>query len=350
MMNNIKWPLIGNENVVDFLSKSIENGKVAGSYIFLGNRDLGKSTIAKFFAKSLFCEARVKNQKTGHILPCGKCQSCKKMNQGNNGSFFDDFSSIHSDYFLLKKDDNKKDISVDQIREFIHQLSVSSFLNSYKVGIIKDADNLNIKASNAFLKTLEEPKDKVVIILIMQNIENVPKTILSRSQIINFKAVKMETIYDFLIKEYNVDKGVAMNIAHISMGSPALAVKFLQEKKYYNIHIEIANTFINFFYQTINENFLSVEKLLGTKVTGQELVDVSMNIISVWSGVLRDLFLLNIGSNNLIQNRELLKRMEVIRINNKLVLKIFNALNNGVIQLKGNVNPKLVLNNIILEI
>ena len=263
MLNFQEWPLIGNDNIVDFLSKSIENDRIAGSYIFIGNKNLGKTSLARFFAQTLFCEFKIKDNKTGFILPCGNCSVCKRM-QGSDD--LNDFSSIHSDCYVVKKQEDKSVVTVDQIRNLIVQLSKSSFFNSYKIGIIQDAESMHISASNAFLKTMEEPRDKVVIILIASSLVNIPATIISRSQIVNFRPVKISTIYDFLIKEYNIKREKAMDIAHISMGSPALAVKFLQEQEYYEAYTEMSRVFVSFFSKNINEKFSDIDHYNDSRI------------------------------------------------------------------------------------
>lgn len=347
-MSNLKeWPLIGNKNIVDFLSKSIEKDRVAGSYIFIGNKNLGKASLAKFFAQTLFCESRIKDDKSGLILPCGACQSCKRVRDNETLS---DFSSMHSDCYVVKQQEDKSVVTVEQIKNLIVQLSKSSFSGSYKIGIIQDAENMHISASNAFLKAMEEPRDKVVIILIASSLTNIPATVVSRSQIVNFHPVKISTIYDFLIKEYNIKRGKAMDIAHISMGSPALAVKFLQDQDYYEAHIEMANVFVNFFSKNINDRFAGIDSLIKGKTSGQDLVKKVFAIIDIWRGVLRDLYLLNINQNSLIQNRNLFKQLESVRRDNEFILSLLLDLNDAKMQVNSNVNPKFVLNNIASKI
>ena len=150
------WPLVGNDHIVEYLAKSIANNNIGGSYIFTGPDNLGKTTVAKYFANALVCL----NKEQGEgILPCGQCSACEQVNK-----------QIHGDVHLIKKEKDKKNISIEQVREFIRVLGMASFLNSYKIGIIKHAESLSLEASNALLKTLEEPKVKVIIILVSSSI------------------------------------------------------------------------------------------------------------------------------------------------------------------------------------
>jgi DNA polymerase-3 subunit delta' len=172
----INWPLVGNRHITDFLEKAINANKVNGSYIFYGPDDLGKSTFVRYFAKILLCK-----KETGN-LPCGICPSCisfKVINEADREK--EDSEHIaHGDCHILEKAKDKKNISIEQVREFIRVLCMSSFFGSYKIGIIKQAETLSQEAANALLKTLEEPREKVIVVLLVKNLEFLPKTIVSQ--------------------------------------------------------------------------------------------------------------------------------------------------------------------------
>ncbi|MFH1522430.1 MAG: AAA family ATPase [Patescibacteria group bacterium] len=352
------WPLVGNEHIIDFLSRSIINDKIAGSYIFLGPEDLGKTTVANYFAKSLLCEDKDKGDVP---LPCKKCPSCRQFNFPSSMSpsmerVESEFNIIHGDYHLIKRKKEKKNISIEQIREFIRSLSMSSFLNSYKIGVIKEADNLSLGAANALLKTLEEPKEKVVIILIVSNIEALPSTITSRSQVLNFYPVKSDIIYNYLVENHKTSRSIAKNLSRLAVGRPALAIKFLEDKIFYSEYIDKVNVFLNFLTQGINERIMEIERMVGKQIYGQEPVDLALNIIEIWEGLARDFLLLNFGHNNLIQHEVVADKLEKVKdkfgftysgIN---LLKIVKTLKIGKEYLKANVNPRLVLENIAVSI
>ena len=346
------WPLVGNENVINFLSKGIKNDKIAHSYIFLGPNNLGKTTIAHFFAKSLLC---TDSKRSNFPLPCEECESCKKIaiKYGRAKSIdLPEFNILHGDFHVIKKEDDKKNISIEQIREFIKKLSMSSFMNSYKIGIIKNAEKLSIAASSALLKTLEEPHDKVVIILVATDLQDIPKTIASRSQVLNFYPVSRSIIYDYLLEEYQASRSAAKNLSHLCQGRPALAVKLLEDKEFYNDWTDKAKLFINFFNQNINDRMISVNSLVSKSATGQEAVAEIFSIIEVWKGVLRDLLLLLSDQVDLIQYNIFKKELEAIKNRNSLanILDKIKILDRGQDYLKSNVNPKIVLEQIIYNI
>ncbi len=335
--SNLKsnWPLIGNGHIFEFLSKSLGKNDISGSYIFTGPADLGKSTAANFFAKSLVCEA--KGQST---LPCDKCPACLGAAKG-----------IHSDIYLIEKLEDKKNISVDQIRDFIRNLGLSSFLNSYKIGIIKGAENLSEGAVNALLKTLEEPKIKVVIILTVTDLEALPKTIISRSQILRFRAVASDIIHDELIKNYGASRSQAKNFSRLSAGRPALALKFFQDKEYYEDYEELVKSFVGLLSSDINSRFSAIENILGAGARGQEAVNRAAGVIDIWQNLARDLMLRELNLVDLIQHEAFSKELEAIKSKFSLpsLLNLINVLKQSREYLAANVNPRLALENVAVS-
>jgi len=354
----LSWPLVGNSHIIDFLSKSLVNNKVANAYIFFGPQDLGKITVANYFAKCLLCQGKAKFRKGDIVSPCGQCISCQafaraKKNDSSAGEE-DRFEAIHGDFHLIEREKDKKNISIEQAREFIKGLNLSSFLGSYKVGIIKEADSLSLEAANALLKTLEEPKEKVVIILVAANLELIPATIVSRSQVLNFYPVKTDIIYNYLLKEHKVSRSLAKNLSKISLGRPALAVKFLKDKNFYKDYTDKAKIFLDFARQDINERFFGIEKIIESSFSGQEGSKRALRVLEIWQGVARDLLLLDLGQKDLIQHHiiteELTQQREKFKAGTAVLIKIIKNLEAGKEYLRANVNPKLVLENIAINI
>lgn len=347
---NLKWPLLGNGHIVEFLAKSIASGKVAGSYIFTGPDNLGKTTMANYFAYSLLCQNRSGGRGD---LPCGLCPACKQHRFSRKEKIEDgEETSIHGDLHLIKREKDKKNISIDQVRDFIRTLGMSSFLNSYKIGIIKHAETLSLDAANALLKTLEEPKNKVIIILVTSRPEALPQTIISRSQALRFYPVKADIIYDYLVKVRQANRSAAKNFSRLALGRPALAVKFFEDKDFYDIYLKRVNAFLSFSREDINGRFSLIEELLGEKATGPESSRLAKRIIEIWQGLVRDLLLLHFGEGNLIQHEVVIKELE--RERSRFNLTALIGLNDRLRQtedyLRANVNPKMALENLAMAI
>ena len=155
------WPSVGNQKVIDFLAKNIYKKKLANAYIICGVREIGKFSLAKSFARNIFVSDRPELNDRQNLL------------------------EINNDFLIIERFEDKKNISIDQIRDLISFLSSSSFLDSYRVVVIKDAENLNQNSANDLLKILEDFKDRIVVILNVNNLLNLTETVVSRSQVIN---------------------------------------------------------------------------------------------------------------------------------------------------------------------
>jgi DNA polymerase-3 subunit delta' len=339
------WPLLGNPQITDYLEKRIIKDQVGGTYIFNGPDNFGKTSLALNFAKILFCN-ELKNKKE---IPCGTCHSCRQFNKNINE---DEKNTIHGDFHLIKKEKDKKNISIEQVRAFIKDLSMSSFLGQYKVGIIKHAETLSQEASNALLKTLEEPKKDVVIILITNDFENLPSTIASRSQILNFYPVKADEIYDYLVREYKIPRSKAKHFSRLALGRPALALKFFEDSDFFEKYQKSVDAFLNIKKSNIHERISIVDDLLLGKKDDKENLRNAFRILEVWQGIMRDWIFIDFSHFNLIQHEIFLEKLEEAKKRYKLaeILKLANYFKEAKINLQANVNPKLVLENLVIKI
>lgn len=326
------WPLIGNLAAIDFLTKSLMNRRLAQAYIFAGPENLGKNTIADCFAKNLL------------LLDENRQNSLIDLDESK--------MSLSGDFHVVKRDSGKKNISIDQIRDLIKMLEMSSFANSYKIGIIKEAETVSEQGMNALLKILEEPRSKVVIILITSNLEAILKTIVSRSQVVNFYPVKTELIHDHLVGHYKLNPARAKNLSRLALGRPALAVKFLEDKEFYQDYLDSVNFLLEILSSQIPERFKLVAKFVSTLKGKEDTTALVANMINVWEGVLRDLLLISSGGQNLLQH-EIVKD-DLLKIGNNYEagdwLKILKLLKKSRSYLSANVNYRNVLENIIINI
>lgn len=346
------WPLTGNKEVSTFLEKIIKKRAASGTFIFNGSDDIGKGTMANYFAKSLLCN----NFKSGSgNLPCGECPSCQRFQlevKKDDESSQMQIGETHGDFHVISKPADKKNISIEQIRDFIKDLSLSSFLGLHKIGVIKQAESLSEEAANSLLKTLEEPRKNVVIILITNNLDSLPQTIVSRSQVLNFSPVKADLIFDYLLNNRRAARSQANNFSHLSLGRPALAIKFFEDKEFLKRYTDKVNIFLSFVGQNINDRLAAIEEIIDLKNSGQEAVKKIENIIEIWQGVLRDLLLIEFGHVNLIQNKIEEEKIRSVKTKMpiKKILDLNQSLEKGKEYLRANVSPKLVLENIIINI
>ncbi len=173
--------VVGQEATTQTLKNAIRNKQLAHSFLFTGSRGIGKTTIARIFAKTINCKEL---QPDGEA--CNQCDACLSFNR--NASFN-----------IIELDAASKN-SVDDIRDLIEQVQYAPQNAEYKVFIIDEVHMLSPSAFNAFLKTLEEPPSYAKFILATTEKHKILPTILSRCQIYDFKRISIEDIQKHLKK------------------------------------------------------------------------------------------------------------------------------------------------------
>lgn len=198
MFNNI----IGNTNVKNYLEVSIKNSKTSHSYMFVGIEGIGKKLIAKSFAKRLLC---FNEQQDG----CN-CKSCLEFDTQN-----------HPDFEIIEPDGNS--LKIEQIRQLQRKIQEKPIISSKKIYIIDNADKMTIEAQNCLLKTLEEPPEFAILILIGSNESSFLDTIKSRCIILHFEQIENKDLKEFLNKNFEIQ--VNDDVLKIFQGSIGKAVE-----------------------------------------------------------------------------------------------------------------------------
>lgn len=333
------WPIIGHQKVQQYLQKAIISGKVASAYLFVGPKNVGKTTVLNNFVCSLECHVYHQSSKEGKTknqeIPCKECVHCQQY-----------IKNIHPDIFLVKKVDDKKNIAIEQIRELQSKLSRRSFFPTYKIAIILEAENLNIAAANSLLKTLEEPTAKTILILTTTNKDFLPETIVSRCQIINFNPVKKEEIYNYVYRIVE-DRARALELTRLSSGLPGKALELINQEDFFEMKKEQVREFVKILAENnINKKF----SFIGQIIEQTKFLPID-SLLDEWSLVLRDLILIKNKKSELMVNLFLEK--EMLKLANKLksskIRNFLERLNGAKKLIKNNVNPKLILENFIIN-
>ena len=204
--------ILGNDKIKKELIGSINNGKYSHSYLFLGISGIGKKMIAKEFAKMILC--------SGEEKYCNRCKSCIEFDSGNNP----DFAEINPD---------GNNVKIEQIRELQRKIVEPPIISNKKVYIIDEADSMTKEAQNCLLKTLEEPPEFAVIILIGSNESNFLSTIKSRCTIIKFNPIPSEQVKNYIEQKYDIHP-ISENIILASEGSIGKAEILKDKQELYN--------------------------------------------------------------------------------------------------------------------
>jgi DNA polymerase-3 subunit gamma/tau len=179
--------VVSQEFVSKTLINAIKNKKIAHSYLFSGPRGVGKTTIARIFAKAINCKNAIDGE------PCNNCENCSEITKG-----------VHPDVFELDAASNR---GIDDVRSIQDSAKYFPIKADYKFFIIDEVHMLTIQAFNALLKILEEPPEYLIFILATTNPERIPPTIVSRCQRFGLHRLKINEIMEqlkFVASEQNI--------------------------------------------------------------------------------------------------------------------------------------------------
>src|SRR3989442_2634056 len=208
--------LVGQQHVTETLANAIRNDRVAHAYIFSGARGVGKTTAARILAKAMNCV------KGPTPEPCGECDSCKEIAAGTS-----------LDVIEIDAASNR---GIDQIRELREMVRYAPAASRSKLVILDEAHMLTGEASNALLKTLEEPPDRVIFVMATTEPENLVDTIRSRSQHFHFRALTFAEISGRLQEiaaneNLKIETGALAVIARMAEGSLRDALSLLEQAR-----------------------------------------------------------------------------------------------------------------------
>lgn len=158
------------QDAVQVLQRSLERGRLGHAYLFQGTDLAELETVARTLAKTLSCEAPVRGAMAGLAIDCcNRCQTCRLID-----------GESHPDVFWLRPESKTRVIRIEQIRDLLQAVYLKPTSAPVKVGVIVEADRLNIQAANAFLKTLEEPPAASILVLLTLEPQRILETIVSR--------------------------------------------------------------------------------------------------------------------------------------------------------------------------
>ena len=320
--------IIGHEEIIGHLKNAIESGKISHSYIFTGEPGSGKKLLAGTFASTLQCEA-------GGTEPCQKCDSCKKA-MGKN----------HPDIIMVSHE-KPGTITIDEIRDqVINDIDIRPYYSPYKIYIIADADLMTPQAQNALLKTIEEPPEYAVIMLLTSNVDALLPTIQSRCVRLDLKVVDDNLVKKYLMERLHVPDYQAEIDASFAQGSIGKAQEAATSEE----------------FSKMTENALKILKYVNTMQT-YELTDVLralsdekqhisdyLDIFQFW---FRDVLMFKATReiDNLVFKQEInyIKEQASQRSYENLE-KILEALEKTKVRLRANVNFELALELLFLTI
>lgn len=320
--------IIGQEQIKEHLQNALAMKKISHAYIINGEKASGKEFIADIFAMTLQCEK-------GEKEPCQSCHSCKQALSGNQPD-------------IIKVTHEKPNtIGVDDVRTQINSdVAIKPYSSPYKIYIMNEAEKMTVQAQNALLKTLEEPPEYAVILLLVTNLNTLLPTILSRCVVLNMKPVSDEKVRRFLMEtmelpDYKADVCVAFARGNIGKAK-ALAVS----EDFENVKNEALSLVKYIQDMELHEVIAAIKKITEYKLEVNDYFD----LLAIWY---RDalLFKATNDANHLIFREELSAlRKCAQRSSYEGIEIVIKALDTAKRRLDANVNFDLVMELLFLTI
>ncbi len=297
------WSIIGHEKQLLQIEKDIESGNLAHAYLLAGANSVGKYTVAKKMAGILQCENDF----------CHQCNTCLQVEKG-----------CHID--TVEFVDEGESIKIDEVRKIVERLNMTR-QSRYKILLIQGLERMSIEASNSFLKTLEEPPSRTVFIMTTNNIRLILPTILSRVRIVKFNCVSLSFLKEKLMELYpDCDEETINTVSLLSLGKTGKAVHLMENPESLANYLKIYHDVQNFLqHRNIADRFSYVENLT---TSDEPQVEPFLNILT-----------------HVLRSKVLEKDPGA-----PLYIKTLSKIDEAGMLLKKNVNARLVLENLMLQI
>ncbi len=325
--------IVGHDWAVDMLSKAIELDRLVHAYLITGPSQVGKATLARTFAQALNCTSPEQVDR-----PCGVCRSCTLIGTGR-----------HPDVFVVKGEQGrrgKRTLKIDQIRELQKALNLTAAEARYKVAILDGFDNANANASNAFLKTLEEPPSYAVLILTALDPDLLLPTVPSRCQRVALRPVQTDLIREELERHMGVDKELSRKLAHLADGRIGWAI---EAAKHPSLLVERSSRLALLHEALAKSRVGRFEIAAGLSRNPDDL----MKLLRTWLSWWRDLAIVSIGGMQTtiavnIDDAPTIQRLAV-DWNTQEVVRSLRQTDEAIWQLEHNANTRLVVENLLLK-
>jgi len=334
------WRIIGQDRTVSLLQRGLERGSLSHAYLVVGPEHVGKMTLAKDLACAVNCES--------NEPPCGECDSCQRIAAGKHADI-SVTSLVENGNDEKGEDGNRTKIGVGQIDQILHSVSLPPFEGKCKVFILDGAEFLSIGAANRLLKTLEEPADRVLFLLLTTNEGMLPITVISRCQRLELRALGTREMETALVTQWNVDAEKARLLSRLANGCLGWAVTAANDGSLLQKRDEWMEGMLTTIDAGYEERFNYAARLAGRFSRNRREVQETLDLWLEWW---RDLLLMNAECSDEVINIDRLSVLTDMANNYSLVrirafIEIIRSTGEN---LRLNANPQLALEVLMLGI
>jgi DNA polymerase-3 subunit delta' len=358
--------IIGQEYLVNYLQKSIDNGRISHAQLFVGNEGVGTLPLAIAYASYLICKnnknpekCRKKCQKLQHpdlhfAFPVAANEKIKThpvsslfLNEWREFIAETPYAGLFDWYKFLGIENKQGRIGVDEAQEIVKALRLKPYEATYQVMIIWMPEKMNIAASNKLLKLIEEPPEKTIFLLVTENEEQLISTIKSRCQVLHIGNLSDKQIADTLVKNEEIDIKTAQNLANQAAGNYNKAVKLLQNKSDDTIFDQWFVIWVRAAFRA-KGNASVINDLIGwSNEIATKGRETQKQFLLYCSQVFRQALLLNYKADSLVYLQPQTKGFKLENfapfIHNGNIININDELGNAIFHIERNGNAKIIL-------
>ena len=322
--------VVGHKNIIKYIESAVQADAVSHAYILNGERGSGKRLLANLFAMSLQCQNRAEDGEA-----CGKCQSCKQALHGNQPD-------------IIKVTHEKPNtISVDDIRTQVNNdIVIKPYSSKYKIYIIPEADLMSAQAQNALLKTIEEPPEYAVIMLLTENAEALLPTIRSRCVMMKLRNIKDQLVKKYLMEQMEIPDYKADVCVAFAQGNMGKAIMLATSEYFNEIKEEVVHLLRNIDEMNVSELMDAVKKCMTYKMEINDYLDM----IAIWY---RDVLIYKATKNvdRVVFSDQLRYiKARASKSSYEGIENILDAIEKAKARLKANVNFELTMELLLLTI
>jgi DNA polymerase III subunit delta' len=249
----------GHDRTLDLVGRALRRGCLGQAYLFTGPEGIGKKRAAQGLARAVLCVDRPGEG-------CSTCESCRKV-----------MANTHADCTVVTLAAEKKEITIDQVRELKRRLGLRALDGENKVALINDAHRLNPAAQSALLKLLEEPPGSALLILIATNPSLFSRPLLSRCQQVRFAPLPLTLVEEILVQDQGLAPEMARALAAFSQGSIGRALTLNSQ-----IFTEERPMLLAALVEVSRASFMGLSQLAEKLLEGEDEVVARLEVLLSW--------------------------------------------------------------------
>jgi DNA polymerase-3 subunit delta' len=338
----MNWGIIGHEWAIEYLRRSIAGGRTAHAYLITGPASIGKRLLALRLAQALNCES-------GGTDPCLACRTCRRIERGNHPDVR--IASMETQAAGLKPDEaaRQKELKIDTVRAWQSDINLRPYEAQRRVFILHDAERLNEAASNAMLKTLEEPPPYATLVLAASTAGGLLPTIVSRCRPINLRPVPRAQVSAALCDLRGLQLADADLLAAWSGGRVGWALRMVDAPDELAARQAQLDELLALAGQPRAAAFRWAEERAKAYRSGEQ--EAVFAILEVWQSWWRDVLLTAAGCPERMTHIDRWSEIErtALRCSLAEARDCISRIDGAARQLRDNVNPQLALENVLLH-